>query len=295
MKQVKQEPAFVRPLSPTAESSGDHSNHVSDSHVTSDNSIELTLSLDKVQMSDNDTGKPPIIRFSKTSISEEEVEGVEVGVAKEEVQRSEEETLGPNPEQTSDSSKVKEETKDEILNQANGGPSHLNHVSATTEEGVSPSSVITSGLTDKEGESPSNESTSVTTGEPPTNQLVSEPVPPGAETNSENKVNEDNSTDKLLSMMDVVDPSVERSNSGSSDSSAEGCAACENILSNEPVFLHVHVRPKPGMTYTYTPINNSVGIDIPRKSKNKKTRSSRSPSFVQQVKTCFCFAFPEKR
>lgn len=298
MKQVK--PANVRPPSPTAESSGDHSNHASASHVTSDNSIELTLSLDKVQMSDNDTGKTPVIRFSKASISEEEVEGVEVVVDKEvgvanggdvEVQRS---------EQTGDSSKVEEVTTDEILNQANGGPDHLNHGSVVTGEGEPPSSMITSELTDKERESPCNEITSGTTdkeGGAPTNQPLSEPesdTPFMPETNSENQVNENNSTDDPLSKMGVIDPSIERSNSGSSGSSTKSCAACENIRSNEPVFLHIHVRPKPGMTYTYTPINNSVGIDIPRNNKNKKSRSSRSPSFVQQVKTCFCFAFPEK-
>ncbi len=74
-------------------------------------------------------------------------------------------------------------------------------------------------------------------------------------------------------------------------SNSLGCPSCESLLSDEPVFLHVHVCPKPGTTYTYTPINSAVGIDIP---KGEGPRSKRSPS-VQQVKTCFCFAFTEKR
>ncbi|XP_064381825.1 oxidation resistance protein 1-like isoform X2 [Halichondria panicea] len=76
-----------------------------------------------------------------------------------------------------------------------------------------------------------------------------------------------------------------------SASNSLGCPSCESLLSDEPVFLHVHVCPKPGTTYTYTPINSAVGIDIP---KGEGPRSKRSPS-VQQVKTCFCFAFTEKR
>lgn len=70
------------------------------------------------------------------------------------------------------------------------------------------------------------------------------------------------------------------------------CPSCEALLSDEAVFLHVHVIPRPGMTYTYTPINNSMGIDIPKGQGS--ARNSRSPS-VQQVKTCFCFAFVLKR
>ena len=69
------------------------------------------------------------------------------------------------------------------------------------------------------------------------------------------------------------------------------CESCEHLKSNEPVFLHVHVQPKPGTTYTYIPVNSSVGIDIP---KSDKAARGSSPA-VQQVKTCFCFAFAEKR
>lgn len=70
------------------------------------------------------------------------------------------------------------------------------------------------------------------------------------------------------------------------------CPSCEALESDEAVFLHVHVTPLPGMTYTYTPINNAIGIDIPKGQRS--ARNTRSPS-VQQVKTCFCFAFVLKR
>ncbi len=73
---------------------------------------------------------------------------------------------------------------------------------------------------------------------------------------------------------------------------AEACPSCEALHADEAVFLHIHVLPRPGMTYTYTPINNAIGIDIPKSQRS--ARNSRSPC-VQQVKTCFCFAFVLKR
>lgn len=65
----------------------------------------------------------------------------------------------------------------------------------------------------------------------------------------------------------------------------------DSLLSDRAYFLHLRVSHKSCAAYTYTPLNRPVGIDIPSNS----TFFTSKKSFIQQVRTVFCFAIAERR
>ena len=93
-----------------------------------------------------------------------------------------------------------------------------------------------------------------------------------------------------------------------SESSSDSVLSLDALLADSPYFLHVWVSPKSHHAYTYTPINNSVGIDIPRSRSKENSRDailtagdlakksrSLSPPVVHHVRNRFCFAVIDKR
>ena len=209
--------------------------------TTSENSVELDLSLDKITVSD-DLQNVPVITFSRASLDEDPPSSLD--------------------EDPPASSMDPPANLDEDPPASSMDPPPSNDVGCPTCESL-PSD---EGPKDDDGETTAH-NTSVN-GELSIATLRGD--------------NEDPTASSIDPPVSVEDPPP---------SNDLGCPSCESLLSDEPVFLHVHVSPKPGTTYTYTPINSAVGIDIP---KGDGPRSKRSPS-VQQVKTCFCFAFTEKR
>ena len=67
-------------------------------------------------------------------------------------------------------------------------------------------------------------------------------------------------------------------------------SSVDSLLADKSYFLHVRVSHKSCAAYTYTPLNRPVGIDIP-----SRTFYTSQRSFVQQVRTVFCFTIAEQR
>ena len=112
------------------------------------------------------------------------------------------------------------------------------------------------------------------------------------------------SADDMLAIMGAADPGQTQISSQNSESS-DSVTSLDALLADSPYFLHLYVNPKSLHTYTYTPINNAVGIDIPRtKAKldrdtitgdHMKKSRSLSPPIIHHVKNRFCFAVIDKR
>ena len=245
---------FRRSRTKSSEGSSNHDD--SEGRVTSESSMELTLSLEKVEVC-QEASNCPTIKFTKASLDEDEEAG-----------ESGEDGLASGAGDADDGGVGGEAGDDGGVGgeAGDGGGVGDSHDGSGDAGDGTPNSNVEAGETTPLNTSEEGEASIATLhGDTPTSD------PPQS--------NEGNSLH--------ISEGVEQCQSDPTAS----CESCEHLRSNEPVFLHIHVRPKPGTTYTYVPVNSSVGIDIP---KSDKAVRANSPA-VHQVKTCFCFAFAEKR